>query len=319
MAMTDRNEEPGARQAAPLVTAIIPFYNRAHTLPRALRSIELQTWPNIEVIIVDDCSQVGPEGVIAEMQPRRPVTVIRLEKNRGPSGARNAGLRAARGRFISFLDSDDEWALDKIEQQMKVVLACGEPDNAFCLSRTSVDFGDGGERVLMASWDPKEESPAEFLFVRAGSLTVNSILLSAAVAKNLAFAEDLRDYEDNLFILQAAAQGAKMLYADAAISVYFRDGRPDQMTHASRVEDGDILLARTKDILTDRERIGFMVQMMGDRLSVERPATFLKCGLRAVKDGVLPARRVGGLIYWFYLKRPFLRWLESRGQRQQPA
>lgn len=299
--------ETKSTAAPPLVTAVIPYYNRADTLPRALRSIEQQTYPDIEIVIVDDCSATGPEGVVAKMGLRRKVSVVRQPENRGASAARNAGMRAARGRFIAFLDSDDEWLPEKIEEQMRLVAQCDDWDNIFCLSRTCIDWGDG-RRTLTEPWNPAKDSAATFLFVRCGYLHVNSILLSSAIGKRLFFNEALKDYEDNLFVVEAAAQGARMLFAESAVSVYYRDGRPDQMTNKSNVENGYIFLDCAKGLLTKNETTGFIVQMMGDSLSSKQPATMLKYCIVALRDKVLTAHRIGGLLYWYFLKRPFFEW-----------
>lgn len=105
---------------APLpVTVIIPFYRGQATLGRALRSLEAQSRPPAEVIIVDDASPapLDPASITATV----PVRVIRHPRNRGIPGARNTGIRAAANPWLGFLDQDDEWAPDKLERQWQVV------------------------------------------------------------------------------------------------------------------------------------------------------------------------------------------------------
>ena len=107
----------------PLVTAIIPSYNRPSRLERALSSIEAQTYSPIEVVVVDDHSNEPVETVLSRLDDRLVANVrcLRHEKNRGGSAARNTGLEAANGEFIAFLDDDDEWHPEKIERQVAVL------------------------------------------------------------------------------------------------------------------------------------------------------------------------------------------------------
>lgn len=87
------------------VSVIIPCYNRAHTIGEAIASVHAQTRVPLELIVVDDASTDGS----AEIAERAGARVIRLPENRGNSFARNAGIQAALGDAIAWLDSDDYW------------------------------------------------------------------------------------------------------------------------------------------------------------------------------------------------------------------
>ncbi len=90
----------------PDVSIILPTYNRADTIPRAIESVRDQTFADWELIIVDDGSTDGTAERINKLDPR--IRILRQE-NQGCYVARNSGIAAAKGRFIAFLDSDDEW------------------------------------------------------------------------------------------------------------------------------------------------------------------------------------------------------------------
>ncbi len=102
------------------VSVVIPVYNRNEILADAVRSALAQTYANIEVIVVDDCSTVPIDGSLASISDDR-LKVIRRERNGGAGAARNTGIRAATGDYIAFLDSDDEWFPEKLERQMEVL------------------------------------------------------------------------------------------------------------------------------------------------------------------------------------------------------
>ena len=103
----------------PTVSVIIPTYNRAHLIKRAIQSVLNQTYQDFEVIIVDDASTDNTEEVVKSFNDPR-IRYIRHEKNKGAAAARNTGIKTARGKYIAFQDSDDEWLPEKLEKQMKV-------------------------------------------------------------------------------------------------------------------------------------------------------------------------------------------------------
>lgn len=98
------------------VSAIVPTFNRAPTLGRALASVFAQTRAPDEVIVVDDGSTDDTGEVLKRFPQAR---VLRLAQNRGAAAARNEGIRQARGEYLAFLDSDDEWAPRKLQVQLE--------------------------------------------------------------------------------------------------------------------------------------------------------------------------------------------------------
>lgn len=106
----------------PLVSAIITTYNRPANLRRAIRSVVVQTYPNIELIIVDDHSDTPAETLLnhSELSELTNISVTRHETNRGANAARNTGIAEASGEYIAFLDDDDQWKPEKLEKQIGV-------------------------------------------------------------------------------------------------------------------------------------------------------------------------------------------------------
>jgi len=103
----------------PTVSVIIPTYNRAYLLGRAIQSVLDQTYQDFEVIVVDDASSDNTEEVVKSFNDER-IRYIRHVKNKGEAAARNTGIKIARGEYIASHDSDDEWLPEKLEKQMKV-------------------------------------------------------------------------------------------------------------------------------------------------------------------------------------------------------
>lgn len=103
----------------PTVSVIIPTYNRAHLIGRAVQSVLAQTYKDFEIIVVDDGSTDNTEEVVKNFGNSR-IRCARHGENKGAAAARNTGIKIARGSYIAFLDSDDEWLPEKLEKQVRV-------------------------------------------------------------------------------------------------------------------------------------------------------------------------------------------------------
>jgi len=101
---------------SPEISVIIPAYNRERTIQRAIKSVLDQTYQNYEIIVVDDGSRDNTVHIVEQMAVSEPtIRLIRLKKNMGAMAARNAGIRAAQGKWIAFLDSDDMYLPRSLE------------------------------------------------------------------------------------------------------------------------------------------------------------------------------------------------------------
>ncbi|MFH1776945.1 MAG: glycosyltransferase [Candidatus Omnitrophota bacterium] len=104
----------------PAVSVIIPTYNRANLLCRALKSVLNQTYQDFEVLIIDDCSTDDTTRIVKSVNDKR-LAYIYLNEQSGAAHARNIGIKHSRGEFIAFQDSDDEWTAEKLQEQMDVI------------------------------------------------------------------------------------------------------------------------------------------------------------------------------------------------------
>jgi glycosyltransferase involved in cell wall biosynthesis len=144
----------------PLVSVIVPTFNRARLIAEALASIEAQTLSDWEVIVIDDGGTDRTDQVVQDWTRRvkQDVTYVRQE-NQGPGAARNNGLDRARGRYVAFLDSDDLWIPHHLEQCVAALEAHPEIGWVFSASRMVDDttgkilsesnFTEGGRREFL--------------------------------------------------------------------------------------------------------------------------------------------------------------------------
>lgn len=173
----------------PAVSVIIPAYNRVHTIGRALDSVLAQTFVDFEILVVDDGSRDGtPDLCDARREPR--LRTLRHGGNRGAAAARNTGVRAARGVWCAFLDSDDAWFPAKLERQIEFLHGRNARCKACCTGYRILD-GRGSRDYLPA--------PAERRRLLLGcDLSPGSTLLAerAVLAEVGPFDEALPRYED---------------------------------------------------------------------------------------------------------------------------
>ena len=136
---SDRTESGRSRDDEPVATVVIQTHDRPRTVLRALDSVLSQTVRELEVILVDDGSTPALEVPVEDARVR----LVRLERAGGPAAARNAGIEIARGRWIVFLDDDDELAPDMLETSLRAAFGSHLPTPVAVLSGITVVDEDG--------------------------------------------------------------------------------------------------------------------------------------------------------------------------------
>lgn len=130
---------------AGMVSVVMPVYNAAATLPRSLASVLAQTHAAVELLLVDDGSKDASREIIAAAAASDPrVVPVLLPRNGGVAAARNAGIEAATGRYMAFLDSDDWWSGRKLEVQLRAMQAAGAAVACMRYQRVAEDGRDLG-------------------------------------------------------------------------------------------------------------------------------------------------------------------------------
>ena len=215
-----------------LITVIIPAYNQAQYLADAVGSVLAQSYEQFEVLIIDDGSTDNTRQVAQSFDDPR--VHYRYQANRGLSGARNSGIRCARGAYLTYLDSDDlflpcklELLLAFMEENPKVGLVAGQ----------AVPIDEVGRHIGKLFDAELPQDGARLLL--SNPLHVGSVLLRREWQEKVGFFDEtLRSYEDWDMWLRLALAGCQMAWLPQPVSQYrfhraqmTRDGR--QMTTAS--------------------------------------------------------------------------------------
>lgn len=218
----------------PRCSVILPTYNRAKTLPRAVASVLAQDEPDFELIIVDDASTDQTAAWLATLDDPR-IRVARSERNHGPSAARNTGIELARAPAIAFLDSDDAYCSRRLSLPLAVLDR--EPDVVCTLSSSRKEDKHGQGRAAPLP-DVKLAAPAfawamlaDLVGVESTSITVRTEHAKQAGGFDAA----LRRTEDREFLIRLARLGALRVLPDVLFEKsWSADGLSNEWVGAGR-------------------------------------------------------------------------------------
>ena len=207
----------------PLVSVVIPTFNRGGIVGRAIESALRQTYPAIEVVLVDDASTDDTVSRIAPYLSDK-VRLIRRAANGGASAARNVGIAESAGAYVAFLDSDDEWLPEKVQLQVRL-LEAAEPD----IGMAHTGFGGYSlGRPPVAVRPPYRGNLFELLQWRNKILTASVMIRRRVLADVGGFDEQLKTCEDwDLWLRIARRYRIEVLPQPL---VRYHDGGKDQLT-----------------------------------------------------------------------------------------
>lgn len=184
----------------PLVSVIVPAYNASFYIEEGLLSLVNQTWPALEIIVVDDGSTDDTAAIVNKISQRFAQIRLHRKINGGVSSARNSGIDLARGEFIAFQDSDDRSNPDRIEKQLMFLQ---NNDLALCGCALAI-FGRKPKKRRYPQTD--EQLKANLLFF-GKTIPGAAVLYKKECAKGIRFNEAMAYGEDLDFILRIAFRG----------------------------------------------------------------------------------------------------------------
>ena len=207
------------------VSVVIPSYRRADTLRRAIDSVINQTYKDLEILVVDD-NIVGDEfskalhDIIDEYKDDSRVRLVTQPKHINGAEARNAGIRAARGEWIAFLDDDDEWLPTKIENQLAALESHPECMGVSCLYS---EFCSG---KLIHSCPPYNTDNFNFkIFTRQVAVFTSTVLLNREKLLEFgAFNNKLRRHQDLQLLLDFTSRNKMTVVLDYLVNLHIDSG-----------------------------------------------------------------------------------------------
>ncbi len=195
----------------PTVSIIIPAYNTAAFIGNTLASVVAQAYTDYEIIVVNDASPDTREMEPALAPYRDRILYIVLEQNRGLAGARNAGIRAARGRYIALLDSDDEWEPTYLAEQVAIMESDPSLAVVYPNARIIGDHPHAG-RTFMDDCPSHGEPTFRSVLTQRCNIFVSVLARREALLRAGLFEESLRSVEDFDLWLRLLAAGERIGY-----------------------------------------------------------------------------------------------------------
>jgi glycosyltransferase involved in cell wall biosynthesis len=275
-----------ATTGAPVVSVVIPAFNAERTIAGTVRSVVAQTFRDLEILVVDDGSVDGTAQVAASVADSR-IRVL-TQANGGASSARNAGITAARGEFVAFVDADDRWLPHKVERQVSLLRADPQADAV----QTSAYFVDDELRALSVEtcMDAGDDFARCLQFFNLPAFATSVMVRRATLLEIGMFDRSLVILEDWELALRLARRNGLRSIAEPLVLYRVHPGNRSRNAQI-HVAPGELVLRR---IFTDpalppdvrrlrRPAYGAFYRMLaGGYLRAGDPGTGLLWAMRAV-------------------------------------
>lgn len=259
--------------SSPLISVIIPTYNHAHFIERALQSVLDQTYTNWEAIVVDNYSQDNTDEVVGRFADSR-ITVLKIHNEGVIAASRNMGLRAARGELVAFLDSDDWWDSRKLELSFAALDAGADlvyHDLFLVRLRDQAIF----EKRIVST---KPRHPMFLAFLCSGmSVPNSSVVVRRELLARIGWVSEKRDLitvEDYDTWIRLSRLTEKFVRIPESLGYYWNGGGNSSSASPVQVKRIRALYGQYLDELTDGERrkakgflayrVGRITQLYGD-------------------------------------------------------
>ena len=275
------------------ITIVVPCYNVENYLARCIDSLLAQTYKNIEIVMVEDCSTDGTKDIVREYELKyKNVKAIYNKENGGLGHARNVAIRSTNTKYVAFIDSDD-WVEPNFAEELYKTIAKNKADMAVCDIYVCGDNPNSGFRVKM--YDPK---PNRFGLINVG--------LAASSCNKLFKIEILRDMEypentinEDIPVTLAAMYKYKTAYTDKTYYTYYQ--RPGS------IQNGQI----TKKRLDVFKAVSLLKKNMGPDIDKQTWEAIVWYQIIQLLLSVLPKAR--GVIYRRGLIKDFSNRAKSQG------
>jgi glycosyltransferase involved in cell wall biosynthesis len=208
----------------PLISVIIPTFNRANFITKAIDSVLAQTYTNYEIIIVDDGSTDNTKDIL---KPYLDKIRYIYQPNSGVSAARNVGIMTAIGKWIAFLDSDDRWHVKKLEMQMHLIL---NNNIKVCFSDVIVEHETGLIDISFSIEGHKNrvfDDPFDLILdITTCPMLSTMIIEKLLLMSNGCFDENMKVAEDTKLIYDLALE-TNFGYINCPLTIFNRDQKRD--------------------------------------------------------------------------------------------
>lgn len=242
-------------------------------LSRAISSVLAQTFPDFELIVIDDGSP--DENELRELCESfdDPRIIFVRQANGGGGAARNAGIDLASGDYIALLDSDDEFVPDKLEICHGVLSTSSQCVDL--LYSAAIVLRDRGSWIRPSRGISKNERVANYLFLRNEFIQTSTMVVRAPLCKQVRFDGSLRKGQDIDFAVRLDQSGANIHFLSQPLTIWHDDHSDNRVSHASGVEPLFSWLSKHEKYLTKEEFNGYQGSILAYHLFSHNPVKSL--------------------------------------------
>lgn len=313
-----------AAGSAPLFSIVIPTHNRAEQVRRAIESCLAQTFAGFEVIVVDDGSNDGTDDVVASIADPR-VRYLK-QANAGAGAARNHGADAARGEFLAFLDSDDEFLPGKLAAFERELARAGARAGECVWYSQLLFFRGNGNQLIKPTRPIRPDEPVgDYLFADEGLMQTSTLVMAKKLFDTIRFDPELRQHMDLDLCLRLEAAGARFRMISGPQTIWHNEGGFRRISTSTGADGVTAWAERYRALLSERAYHGFLARFLAPRLVRTSPMTALRLLARGLRERSLsPARAVtilarGAAPELYGTLRDALVRLSRRGRAARPS
>ena len=207
------NNENKQEYVDDLVSIITPAYNAAEYIAETIESVLAQTYPNWEMLIVNDCSKDNTAEIVQSYAAKdNRIKLINLKQNSGAAVARNTAIQNAKGRYVAFLDSDDLWKKEKLQKQLDFM-----QQNGYAFTFTAYGhFKDRKENIQNLIKVPKSLNYKQAL--KGNQIGCLTVMLDRMQVQNINFSK--QKHEDYILWLNILKQGITAYGLNESLALY---------------------------------------------------------------------------------------------------
>jgi glycosyltransferase involved in cell wall biosynthesis len=286
----------------PVFSVVIPLYNRADIVAQTIRSVLDQDFQDFEIIVVDDGSKDDPEPVVAAFGDPR-IRYLR-QANAGGGAARKRGIEAARGRYVAFLDSDDQFLPGKLS-----IMAAALPhdERTVLYSQMKVDRGVDRYWVRPDRGIREGEDVGEYLFCANQFMQTSTLVVPAGLAKRVRFDPALKKGQDLDFAVRLQVAGGRFVMIEQPLTIWLDATEAGRTSYVRGYETSLDWLERCGHLLTARARHGYRATVLAYHMAPIRPLATIRELLRGLFLGRVPPRILARQLLRSYLPKSLYR------------
>lgn len=255
-----------ADELRPTVSVVIPTFNRERWLPRSIGSVQAQSFPDWELLVVDDGSTDSSWKLLEQLAAGDPrIRPLKNARTKGVSGARNTGIDAARGEFVAFLDSDDEWLPEHLADSVAALLSPQRHLDGVTSVAERRNW-DAQEKFGRAHAAPPVADPSAgavgavdgdkiFDLCLNGKcpLEVQTLVVRRSAVQEQRFPEDLRMCEDVFFFMLALRRGLRIGWmSDVHVTMWAHDANTTTAGGRQMAADERVRMYEAVDLMAKR-------------------------------------------------------------------